>query len=226
MPATRDTANHDRRRVGGYVDPRVERSRQLIIDTAADLLGDGDLDAVTFEAVSAAARVARSTIYRHFSDRTDLLAAAFDRLLPPLQAPPPGPFVDRVCDIAVQFARSLAAPWALALPGWLATLGRTPPGASGPLPVTALRERLIARQRAPLRAVLDEGVARGQLAADTDVDLIAAEILGPLLFRALVTGETVDDDVARAVARDTLGAHQIGGESGGRTNGTPPHVPG
>jgi len=35
-------------------------------------------------------------------------------------------------------------------------------------------------------------VERGELAADTDIDRAAAQLVGPIYYRVLVTGEAVD----------------------------------
>ncbi len=70
------------------VDPRRARSRARLLDAATSLLSTGGIEAVTIDAVTKVSKVARTTLYRHFTDSTQLLAAAFERLLPPVTAPP------------------------------------------------------------------------------------------------------------------------------------------
>jgi AcrR family transcriptional regulator len=43
------------------------------------LLADGDVEAVSMEAVAARARVSRPLVYKHFANRHELLAAAYGR---------------------------------------------------------------------------------------------------------------------------------------------------
>ena len=69
------------------VDPRRVRSRQRLLDAAVTLLNSGGVEAVTVEAVTRLSRVARTTLYRHFESSTDLVAAAFERLLPQAETP-------------------------------------------------------------------------------------------------------------------------------------------
>ncbi|WP_267618919.1 TetR/AcrR family transcriptional regulator, partial [Gordonia bronchialis] len=69
------------------VDPRRVRSRARLLDAAATLLSSGGVEAVTVEAVTRLSRVARTTLYRHFESTTDLVAAAFERLLPQVDNP-------------------------------------------------------------------------------------------------------------------------------------------
>src|SRR5260370_41102014 len=59
------------------VDPRVERSRQLILRAALDELGEAGYGAFTIESVAARSGVAKSTIYRHWSDKLALIVGAF-----------------------------------------------------------------------------------------------------------------------------------------------------
>ena len=66
------------------LDPRRVRSRDRLLDAATELLAAGGIDAVTVEAVTRRSKVARTTLYRNFGNSTELLAAAFQELLPPL----------------------------------------------------------------------------------------------------------------------------------------------
>src|SRR5258708_17033898 len=59
------------------IDPRVERSRQLILRAALNELGEVGYGAFTIESVAARAGVGKSTIYRHWSDKLALIADAF-----------------------------------------------------------------------------------------------------------------------------------------------------
>ncbi|TXI42863.1 MAG: TetR/AcrR family transcriptional regulator, partial [Mycobacterium sp.] len=69
-------------------DPRPARSRARLLDAATALLRSGGPSAVTVDAVTRGANVARATLYRHFPSGNDLLAAAFHSLIPPAPMPP------------------------------------------------------------------------------------------------------------------------------------------
>src|ERR1700722_14778752 len=75
-------------RVGPNSDPRPARSRARLVAAATALLRTGGPGAVTIDAVTRSANVARATLYRHFSGANDLLAAAFMGLIPPAPMPP------------------------------------------------------------------------------------------------------------------------------------------
>ncbi|HET6731524.1 TetR/AcrR family transcriptional regulator, partial [Mycobacterium sp.] len=69
-------------------DPRPARSRARLLDAATALLRSGGPSAVTIDAVTRSANVARATLYRHFPSANDLVAAAFMSLIPPPPMPP------------------------------------------------------------------------------------------------------------------------------------------
>src|ERR1700743_2366476 len=86
-------------------DPRPARSRARLLDAATSLLRSGGPSAVTVDAVTRAANVARATLYRHFPRGNDLLAATFNSLIPPSPMPPQeGSLRDRL--IAVVLAQA------------------------------------------------------------------------------------------------------------------------
>ena len=57
----------------GRCDPRVERTRQLVLATAAAILEEQGWEAVTHVAVAERSGVGRSTLYRHWPDATALV---------------------------------------------------------------------------------------------------------------------------------------------------------
>lgn len=184
----------------GYVDPRVHRTCVLLSRTAADLVLEGGPAAVSVEAISSRARVARSTVYRHFPLREDLLAAAVDVLLPPMDAVVPGGSTQqRVHAVAARFAEHLATPSArAALPAVLAVAA-----GSDQRP----QRRFVQGHREPLLAVLRDGVRAGELATSTDVETGVAELLGPLLFQALLQASPPSAAAVDEVVGSFMRAH-------------------
>lgn len=184
----------------GHVDPRILRTRALVARTAADLVLEAGPTAVGVEAVASRARVARSTVYRHFPLRDDLLVAALDVLLPrAADALPDGPTGQRLRHVAGRFAEHLATPAVrAALPALLALATSEHRGP---------QERLASGHRDPLLAVVREGVERGELADATDAELAVTELLGPLLFMAVVLGAAPTAAQVDAVVASFLRGH-------------------
>jgi len=57
---------------------RADR-RDVLIDAAAELVAEGDIEAVSMEAVAERAGVSRPLVYKHFANRNELLAAVYQR---------------------------------------------------------------------------------------------------------------------------------------------------
>ena len=60
------------------MDPRIERTREVVLRATLDELGESGYGALTVEGVAARSSVAKSTIYRHWPDKVALIADAFE----------------------------------------------------------------------------------------------------------------------------------------------------
>jgi hypothetical protein len=56
--------------------------------------------------------------------------------------------------------------------------------------------------------VVERAINRGELPASTDANLIIETLIGPMWVRLLLTGETIDDDLADRVAALVSGLAQ------------------
>src|ERR671912_893389 len=77
-------------------DPRVERSRRVILEAVLDELGEVGYGALTIEAVAARAGVGKSTIYRHWPGKLELIEDAIATLKAGLAVPTEGTVTARV----------------------------------------------------------------------------------------------------------------------------------
>ncbi|MBK1783486.1 TetR/AcrR family transcriptional regulator [Prauserella cavernicola] len=182
-------------------DPRLDRSRSAILSAAVELLSEGGVKAVTIDAVTARSGVARSTLYRHFPNNVELLAAAFQELLPPLRLPAAGGAPrDRLLRLVRAQAEQIESAPALAAVVWLATVGLTTdaPSDDERSRLAALRERIVDNLRGPFDAVLTECLG------DRDIDHAAAQLVGPLLFNTLITRRPNDERFCARVVDDYL----------------------
>ena len=59
-------------------DPRVARTRARALEAALELAAESGLHACTFDAVSERSGIARSTLYRHWSNQTELVMEALE----------------------------------------------------------------------------------------------------------------------------------------------------
>jgi AcrR family transcriptional regulator len=193
------------------IDPRRVRSRDRLLDAATELLAAGGVEAVTVEAVTRRSRVARTTLYRNFGNSAELLAAAFERLLPPVEPEPEtGSLRERLTGLLIQKSALIEqAPAQRALLAWLGMSPRTPGSAAAPEAgspaMHSLRTRVIEHYRQPFDRVLDSAEARAVL-GETDSDFAAAQLLGPVLFLRLTGLRPVTPADCERIVDDFLAA--------------------
>lgn len=63
------------------VDPRIQRTRKLIMDSFIDLSAKIDFEDITVKDITEAAMINRATFYYHFEDKFDLLDKALMEVL-------------------------------------------------------------------------------------------------------------------------------------------------
>ena len=196
------------------LDPRRVRSRDRLLDAASELLAAGGVEAVTVEAVTRRSKVARTTLYRNFGNSAELLAAAFERLIPRIEpVPETGPLRDRLIDLLVRkSAITEEAPTHRALFAWLG-MTHTPSG-DGAAPnvdspaLHSLRERIIEHYRQPFHRVLESPEARAQT-GELDPTVVVAQLLGPILFLRLTGLRPVTRADCERIVDDFLAARSL-----------------
>ncbi|MGH9246158.1 MAG: TetR/AcrR family transcriptional regulator [Acidimicrobiales bacterium] len=188
-------------------DPRIERTRRVVLDTTIELLVEGGFGAVTIEAVAARSGVAKSTIYRHWPGRLELVHAAFHELKPEVPLPVDGDVRDRIVALLEHVARVLTdSKWSALLPTLIETAERDPEARE-------LHARMAEGGHRVLVDLLDDGKRSGELPADLDSDVIAEALAGPIFLRRLMSSTAFDPaDVAHLVDQ-ILGARRPVGET-------------
>ena len=181
------------------VDARVARTHAAVLRTATDLLVEGGPSAVTVDAIVARSGVAKSTIYRHWDSRDDILVAVIESCAPHLAAPDEDlAFEPALRALVAEMCRTLADPeWARVFPALL-TLRNHKDG------VADLEQRIEARQDQAVDVVLRRGIAEGRLAADLDLDRAGSLLVGPLLVAHLMGKPELDDAFATFVVNAFL----------------------
>jgi AcrR family transcriptional regulator len=181
-------------------DPRIERTRRVVLDTALALLAERGYSEVTIEAVAAESGVAKSTIYRHWPGRVELINDAFHELVAEPAVPAGGDVRQRVVSFLEQVAREVCdrSPWSACLPALLDAAAHDPAARE-------LNLRLAAAGRSTLSELLAEGVRAGELPADLDTELIAEALAGPIILRRLMAAEPLPPSKVHHLVDQVLG---------------------
>ena len=178
-------------------DPRVERSRQAILDATLQLLArDGDVGSLTVEAVAARSGVAKTTIYRRWRDKWELaLDAVMIDMLPRLDEPVDvGDTRKELLTVINSVVKMLATPpYGQAMQALVSQIATDPDLAR------VYREQVVEPRHAELTPVIKRGIARGDLRPDTDVRLIHELLVGPIFYRLLFSGAPLDRNLGRRI---------------------------
>ena len=171
----------------GVVDPRVSRTRAAVLRTATDLLVEGGPSAVTIDAIVARSGVAKSTIYRHWQSRDEVLLSVIESCAPQLPEPDPdADVVESLREVVRSVVDSLNDPeWARMLPALLMLKNHE----AG---IKAIDERLEHEQDMVVATLIERAVKEGVLESGIDVPTASAHLLGPLLFAHLTESVPLD----------------------------------
>jgi len=178
-------------------DPRVERSRQAILEATLQLLArDGDVGSLTVEAVAARSGVAKTTIYRRWRDKWELaLDAVMIDMLPRLDEPVDvGDTRKELLTFINSVVKMLATPpYGQAMQALVSQIATDADLAR------VYREQVVEPRQAELTPVVKRGIARGDLRPDTDVRLIHELLVGPIFYRLLFSGAALDRNLGRRI---------------------------
>ena len=158
----------------------------MILTAALDLLGEVGYGGLTIEAVAARAGVGKSTIYRHWTGKLELVEDAIRTLKAAIVLPVEGTVRERVTELLRQLACNLTdSTWSTCLPAIIDAAERDPE-------VCNLHRRLAMERRELLVGLLAEGVETGEVPSGIDLGILAECLVGPILVRRLMLHEPFD----------------------------------
>lgn len=180
------------------VDPRVERSRRIILEAVLEELCEVGYGTMTIEGVATRAGVGKSTIYRHWPGKLELVEDAFRTLKASVDVPESGSFRDRLVGFLEQVAMMMATSiYSACMPAIIDAAERDPK-------VRDFHIRFTAERRAVLVELLQSGIDSGDLPATTNPELLADALVGPIVLRRLTTPEGCDPDLVPALVDQVL----------------------
>jgi AcrR family transcriptional regulator len=182
---------------------RSERSKRAILGATRELLAEeGDVGSLTVEAVAARSGVAKTTIYRRWRDKWELaLDAVMIDMLPSFANPVD---VGDTRKELITFVDSVVKIWSTPPygPAMQALISQI---ATQPELAREYRERVVEPCRDQLAPVIERGVRRGNLRPDTDVRLVHEFLVGPVLYRLLLSGGPLDRKLGTRLVEGILG---------------------
>jgi len=168
--------------------PRSAEADAAILDAAIDAFIAGGWDGLSIEGVAAAAGVGKTTIYRRYPSRLDLILAAAEKLCEEKgAAPDTGTLRGDLRALADSYLRMVAETRAgHAIPAMVAATAKN-------TELAAAYRSFIGDRRRISAVPLARAARRGDLALDADPQLILDLLVAPLFYRTFVSREPLDD---------------------------------
>ena len=176
--------------------PRSERARKAILDAASELLLARGLSAVSMDAVAERAGVSKATIYRWWPTKETL---ALDALYTEWAAARPHP---RDTGSLRGDLLSLLRPWARlasSRPYGRVVAALLTEAQTDPVFAAEYRERFVEPRRQQAREIFRRAIERGEIPADTKVEVALDLLYGPMYHRLLHGHAPLNDRFVREV---------------------------
>jgi AcrR family transcriptional regulator len=152
------------------------------------------------DAVAERARASKATIYRHWSGKGQLVAAAVrsrtDEVGP--EVPDTGSLRGDVLVMLRAMAAGVESQDASVLVGVLRAMQDTPDVAA------SVRSHILEHKLAVARSILDRAAARGEIGGAADSAVVVELAAGLIFFRCIVLGQPLDDAFLEHVADEVL----------------------
>lgn len=178
-------------------NPRTTRVRQIILDAAIDLLIKEGAGALTAVRIAEKTGVARTTVYRHWTDNTALLLDAIDKLISPHVPTSLSENLEE--DLSATLTnlkmRMTKRPFRIVFAALLdhANRNRDAVGA---------QRRFVSGVLQPLQDVLANAKGRGVLPSTVDVETASAQLAGPLFIQHVMLRTAISDRlIAQTIER-------------------------
>lgn len=160
--------------------PRDEAIDDAILEaTIAELIERGFL-AASMESIAARARIAKTTLYRRWSNTTDLAVAALRTFEENVSAPPEGTVRDQLVALIDVMRRRWGNPRYAAVMRRVAA-----DGSAQPETYRSARERLIGPHLRMTNKVIQRAIDERVIRPDVDVDLVRQLLTSPILAAAI-----------------------------------------
>jgi AcrR family transcriptional regulator len=162
--------------------PRSEQADEAILDATLKMLGTQGVAGTTIEGVAAAAGVGKTTIYRRWPTKTDLILAAISNIVPAGEPPDTGTMAGDMAALAETQRRRLAGS------GLSGVVPRVLAESMGdPELHRDFVERVVRPFRDMLRLFIQRGIDRGELRPDLEIEPLVDLLHAIPIYRILMS---------------------------------------
>ena len=161
--------------------PRSPEADRAILDAAIDLFVEEGYEGMSMEGVAARAGVGKTTIYRRWESKEDLIVAAIDELIFEVEPLDTGSLRRDLVELLTQLQVVMSSSRAGEV------FPRMVPHVAAGTPLgRAYLQGVIGPRFELLRSVLARAAQRGEVPADLDAELVRGLLVGPIIIRKLL----------------------------------------
>jgi len=177
----------------------LDASRDVALrDAALELLAEIGYDRLTIDSVAARARASKTTIYRRWPGKAELVVDAMNCRKGKTTVPDTGSLRGDLDAIAKTSTSADNETDTQVILGLITALARDAELRA------VFREQLVDPRTALMKEVFERAVARGEVAEDRNLDLLTSVFPALVIHQLLMSGETPDADFAASVMDDVL----------------------
>ena len=178
------------RRPGG----RSARVRSAVLAAAVTLLEEVGYDEVTYDEIAQRAGVHKTTVYRRWPSKPELLADALElHSEEHVPVPATGSLTGDLAALAASVAANVSGPAGERRSTSIVA------AASHSEELADITHRFMIRRIELTESLVAAAVERGELSADVDPRVVIEALVGPIWFRLLLTGEPIDAEFLDAL---------------------------
>jgi AcrR family transcriptional regulator len=171
--------------------PRDARCDQAILQATLEMLSEGGASNLSIDGVAARAGVGKATIYRRWSSKEALLLEALGTENSVIESPDTGTLRG---DLEGYFAALLEK---LHANRGSDVLPHLIEAAHYDAEIRQSLDQYLSSRQKPLRVLLHRAQQRGEIAATIDLKVLSDALVGPLLYRRLLTKDRLDKAFVR-----------------------------
>jgi AcrR family transcriptional regulator len=188
-------------RFGRPRDPDIE---QKVVLAAIEILADHGFSGLSFAKISSLSGVARPTLKLRWRTREDLCIVTVKYLLdqPQNLQIPDDLSGHNIRDLMITVLKGLII--ALNSPQTMRILSSILSAAHFSEPMGELRQYVLSRRGIVLRRLLKAGIKNGEFAKTTNIEFALDALNGPILYRTLVLGMSMNTNAATSIVNMVL----------------------
>jgi AcrR family transcriptional regulator len=167
-------------------DPRISRTRARALEVTLKMVAESGLHACTFDAVSEQSGIARSTLYRHWSNKSELVRDALRSQHAEHVGHDTGTLRDDVLNLMLNLGRDLeTSTWGALVPHLVAAASTDPE-------LSAVQRNASDHFLSIDVEIIERAKVRGEVAADIDPAHAALLFSAPIFYQYLIARRPAD----------------------------------